>query len=100
MKGFITAELTNRRFSDEHRVLRDTAIQQINDVIKAAKEFPVAVPVDLFTGVACVRHELLRQLKEAGWEVESDYGAYVEQPIKCYFLFHRPLRIEERMAKK
>lgn len=72
MSNFTHVNEVIKRLADEHKTLRDKAVENVNKIIRAATEFPIKVPKSLFTDIAVVRHELMRKLREeSGWEVRD-----------------------------
>ncbi len=96
MINFISASMTNQRFSNEHSALRDDAITKINEIIRKAREFPIVVPRALFTDIESVKYELLRKLREeSGWQIAMERPETIVEDGGLYVYINPPYRREE-----
>lgn len=75
MSSFVTRDETISRHASRHASEMARAVDAINKLIRTSEALPIDIPIDVFPKTDCVRHEVIRQLRESsGWKVSKMCG--------------------------
>lgn len=58
------------RIARENKVDLESTVKELNQRLKEAKRIPVVLALENLGGSEAARHEVLRNLKDAGWTAE------------------------------